>query len=60
MIYSTTCRRMLRPFANTIDTSRCYYYYVDGRGLLFFEAEERRNFATCLKDKKFLVAAVDY
>lgn len=34
---------------------RAYFYYIDSRGWVFFEEEEYRNFATALKDKKFLV-----
>ena len=37
------------------EAPRAYFYYIDSRGLVFFQEEEYRSFATCLKDKKFLV-----
>lgn len=33
---------------------RRYYYVIDSRGQLFLEDSKFRNYATCLKDKKFL------
>lgn len=33
---------------------RRYFYLIDSRGQLFLEENKHRNYATCLKDKKFL------
>lgn len=58
-------RGVRRSFCTTMSTlisggklaeePRAYFYYIDSRGWVFFEEEEYRNFATALKDKKFLV-----
>jgi hypothetical protein len=34
--------------------SREYFYYIDNKGLIYFEESDIRNITTCLKDTKFL------
>ena len=33
---------------------REYFYYIDNKGLIYFEESDVRNITTCLKDTKFL------